>query len=58
MYLVTTSASLGQRSRLVDPVQLKGLQGENRREVGARHFAAFVVPTMDEAIEVAKTRLP
>lgn len=54
VWLVTTSASLAKDvARLVDS-QLKGLQREKiAAKSVARHSVAFVVTTLDEAIDVA-----
>jgi len=59
VYLVTTSASLAKEVVRLIQVQLKGLQREKIAAKSiARHFVAFVVPTMDEAIEVANAIAP
>ena len=59
VWLVTTSASLAKE--VVDLVesQLKGLQREKIATKSiARHSVAFVVTTMDEAIDVANEIAP
>ncbi len=59
VYLVTTSATLAKEVVRLIQVQLKGLQREKIAAKSiARHFAAFVVPTMDEAIAVANAIAP
>jgi histidinol dehydrogenase len=59
VYLVTTSASLAKEVVRLIQLQLKGLQREKIAAKSiARHFAAFVVPTMDDAIEVANQIAP
>ena len=57
VFLVTTSERLAKDvSKLIDD-QLKGLQREKIASKSiARHSVAFVVATMDEAIEVARRR--
>jgi histidinol dehydrogenase len=59
VWLVTTSASLAKETvRLVEQ-QLKGLQREKiAAKSVARHSVAFVVTTMDEAIDVANEIAP
>ncbi|MCC2642626.1 MAG: hisD [Nitrospira sp.] len=59
VYLVTTSAPLAKEvSRLIQ-VQLKGLQREKIAAKSiSRHFVAFVVPTMEAAIEAANDIAP
>jgi len=59
VWLVTTSASLAKETvRLVEH-QLKGLQREKiAAKSVARHSVAFVVTTMDEAIDVANEIAP
>ena len=54
MWLATTSASLAKEvSRLIE-LQLKGLQREKIASKSvARHSVAFVVTTLEEAIDVA-----
>jgi histidinol dehydrogenase len=54
VWLVTTSASLAKEAVDLVERQLKGLQREKiaSKSVG-RHFVAFVVATIDEAIDVA-----
>ena len=54
VWLVTTSASLAKEVIRLMENQLKGLQREKiAAKSVARHSVAFVVTTMDEAIEVA-----
>ncbi len=54
VYLVTTSASLAKEVVRLIHVQLKSLEREKIAAKSiARHFVAFVVPTMNAAIEVA-----
>ncbi|MBA2485098.1 MAG: histidinol dehydrogenase [Nitrospira sp.] len=59
VYLVTTSASLAKEVVRLIHVQLKSLQREKIAAKSiARHFVAFVVPTMNAAIEVANEIAP
>jgi len=59
VYLVTTSVSLAKEVLRSIHVQLKGLQREKIAAKSiARHFAAFVVPTMEVAIDVANEIAP
>ena len=54
VWLVTTSASLAKETAGLMEQQLKGLQREKiAAKSVARHSVAFVVSTMDEAIDVA-----
>jgi histidinol dehydrogenase len=54
VWLVTTSASLAKEVARLMESQLKGLQREKiAAKSVARHSVAFVVATMDEAIDVA-----
>lgn len=54
VYLVTTSADLANEVARLIGIQLKGLQREKIAAKSiARHSVAFVVSTMDEAIDVA-----
>jgi len=54
VWLVTTSASLAKEVVRLMESQLKGLQREKiAAKSVARHSVAFIVTTMDEAIEVA-----
>ncbi|HKC93671.1 MAG TPA: histidinol dehydrogenase [Nitrospira sp.] len=54
VWLVTTSASLAKETAGLVEQQLKGLQREKiAAKSVARHSVAFVVTTMDEAIDVA-----
>lgn len=54
VWLVTTSASLAKETASLVEQQLKGLQREKiAAKSVARHSVAFVVTTMDEAIDVA-----
>jgi len=54
VWLVTTSASLAKETAGLVEQQLKGLQREKiAAKSVARHAVAFVVTTMDEAIDVA-----
>src|SRR5207237_8296384 len=59
VYLVTTSAQLAKDVVQLIGSQLKGLQREKiaARSI-ARHSVAFVVTTMDEAIDVANEIAP
>lgn len=59
VFLVTTSESLAKRVVGMLETQLKGLQREKIAAKSiARHFVAFVVPTLDEAIDVANRIAP
>jgi len=54
VWLVTTSASLAKETAGLVEQQLKGLQREKiAAKSVARHAVAFIVTTMDEAIDVA-----
>jgi histidinol dehydrogenase len=59
VYLVTTSAPLAKEVVRLLPTQLKGLQREKIATKSiARHFVAFVVNTMQEAIDLANEIAP
>lgn len=59
VWLVTTSASLAKNVGRLLEQQLRGLQREKiAAKSVARHSVAFVVTTMDEAIEVANQIAP
>jgi histidinol dehydrogenase len=59
VYLVTTSMGLAQQVVRAIETQLKGLQREKIAAKSiARHFTAFVVTTMAEAIDVANAIAP
>jgi histidinol dehydrogenase len=59
VYLVTTSAALAEQVVRLIQVQLKGLQREKIAAKSiAKHFVAFVVPTLEAAIEVANDIAP
>lgn len=59
VYLVTTSAALAEQVVRLIQVQLKGLQREKIATKSiAKHFVAFVVPTLEAAIEVANDIAP
>jgi histidinol dehydrogenase len=59
VYLVTTSESLAKDVVRMLETQLKQLQREKIAAKSiARHFVAFVVPTLDDAIEVADEIAP
>ena len=59
VWLVTTSASLAKEAARLVESQLKGLQREKiAAKSVARHSVAFVVTTMDEAIDVANEIAP
>ena len=59
VYLVTTSVALAKEAVKLIGAQLKGLQREKIAAKSiAKHFVAFVVTTMDEAIEVANAVAP
>lgn len=59
VYLVTTSSSLATDVVGRLKTQLKGLQREKIATKSiARHFVAFVMPSIDEAIEVANQIAP
>lgn len=59
VWLVTTSASLAKETASLVEQQLKGLQREKiAAKSVARHSVAFVVTTMDEAIDVANEIAP
>jgi histidinol dehydrogenase len=59
VWLVTTSASLAKEVVCLVESQLKGLQREKIAAKSiARHSVAFVVTTMDEAIDVANEIAP
>ncbi len=59
VYLVTTSEPLAKDVVRMLETQLKGLQREKIAAKSiARHFMAFVVPTLDDAIEAANTIAP
>ncbi|WP_447599310.1 histidinol dehydrogenase [Nitrospira sp. Nam80] len=59
VYLVTTSKSLAEDVVRMLESQLKGLQREKIAAKSiARHFVAFVVATLDDAIEAANTIAP
>jgi histidinol dehydrogenase len=59
VYLVTTSESLAKEVVRKLDSQLKGLQRQKIAAASiARHFVAFVVPTLDDAIDVANRIAP
>jgi histidinol dehydrogenase len=59
VYLVTTSDSLAKEVVRKVETQLKGLQRQKIAAASiARHFVAFVVPTLDDAIDVANRIAP
>jgi histidinol dehydrogenase len=59
VYLVTTSESLAKDVVRKLETQLKALQRQKIAAASiARHFVAFVVPTLDDAIEVANRIAP
>jgi histidinol dehydrogenase len=59
VYLVTTSMALAQQVVRRIGSQLKGLQREKIAAKSiARHFVAFVVTSMDEAVDVANAIAP
>jgi histidinol dehydrogenase len=59
VYLVTTSDSLAKEVVRKLETQLKGLQRQKIAAASvARHFVAFVVPTLDDAIDVANRIAP
>lgn len=59
VYFVTTSVSLAKQVARAIQRQLKGLQREKIAAKSiARHFVAFVVPTMEAAIDIANQIAP